>query len=84
MQDKLAYLITLLQDKENIIENLMLRYASGDIKRDEKHIHALDLQEMDLEELRHKAETLAQRTILENFDLRVLLIFQNICVSFGV
>ena len=72
MQDHLQSLRSLIHDKESIIENLMLRYDLGILQRDparSEKSYAAD--EMDPEELRRKAEGLAQRTILENFELRV-------------
>ena len=71
MQDHLPNLRSLIQDKENIIENLMFRYGAGLITKDEKvNKRALTPDEIEIEELRRKAEALAQRTILENFTLR--------------
>ena len=69
MQDHLASLRSLIQDKENIIENLMLRYDLGIITQDANRQGGnLQPDEIELEELRRKAEALAQRTILENFE----------------
>jgi len=74
MQDHLASLRSLIQDKENIIENLMLRYDLGIITQDQNRVGGnLSSDEMEMEELRRKAEALAQRTILENFELREMV-----------
>merc|ERR1719361_592404 len=74
MQDHLASLRSLIQDKENIIENLMLRYDLGIITQDQSHQSGnLTPDEIEMEELRRKAEALAQRTIVENVELRKLL-----------
>ena len=73
MQDHLASLRSLIQDKEIIIENLMLRYNLGVITQDPKRRDCnLSPDEIEMEELRRKAEALAQRTILDNFELRDL------------
>jgi hypothetical protein len=74
MQDHLASLRSLIQDKENIIENLMLRYDLGIITQDQNRQSGnLSSDEIENEELRRKAEALAQRTILENFELREMV-----------
>eukprot|EP00486_Rosalina_sp_Unknown_P005748 CAMPEP_0201570778 /NCGR_PEP_ID=MMETSP0190_2-20130828/13173_1 /ASSEMBLY_ACC=CAM_ASM_000263 /TAXON_ID=37353 /ORGANISM="Rosalina sp." /LENGTH=677 /DNA_ID=CAMNT_0047994679 /DNA_START=211 /DNA_END=2244 /DNA_ORIENTATION=- len=74
MQDHLASLRSLIQDKENIIENLMLRYDLGIITQDQNRTGGnLSPDEIEMEELRRKAEALAQRTILENFELREMV-----------
>ena len=74
MQDHLASLRSLIQDKENIIENLMLRYDLGIITQDQNRTSGnLSPDEIEMEELRRKAEALAQRTILENFELREMV-----------
>ena len=74
MQDHLASLRSLIQDKENIIENLMLRYDLGIIAQDaDRQGGNLAPDEIEVEELRRKAEALAQRTILENFELREMV-----------
>eukprot|EP01083_Nonionella_stella_P041913 113452_1 len=74
MQDHLASLRSLIQDKENIIENLMLRYDLGIITQDSNRQGGnLGPDEIEMEELRRKAEALAQRTILENFELREMV-----------
>jgi len=74
MQDHLASLRSLIQDKENIIENLMLRYDLGIITQDSNRQGGnLPADEIELEELCRKAEALAQRTILENFELREMV-----------
>ena len=74
MQDHLASLRSLIQDKENIIENLMLRYDLGIISQDPNRQGGnLGPDEIEMEELRRKAEALAQRTILENFELREMV-----------
>merc|ERR1712113_445973 len=60
--------------KENIIENLMLRYDLGIITQDQNRQGGnLSPDEIETEELRRKAEALAQRTILENFELREMV-----------
>merc|ERR1712130_1010670 len=65
----------LIQDKENIIENLMLRYDLGIIAQDASRQQGGNLgpDEIEMEELRRKAEALAQRSILENFELREMV-----------
>merc|ERR1719150_2501925 len=74
MQDHLASLRSLIQDKENIIENLMLRYDLGIITQDSSRQNGnLGADEIEQTELRRKAEALAQRTILENFELREMV-----------
>lgn len=74
MQDHLASLRSLIQDKENIIENLMLRYDLGIISQDPgRQAGNLGADEIEQNELRRKAEALAQRTILENFELREMV-----------
>jgi len=74
MQDHLASLRSLIQDKENIIENLMLRYDLGIITQDSNRQSGnLGADEIEQNELRRKAEALAQRTILENFELREMV-----------
>ena len=64
---------SLIQDKDSIIENLHLRYDLGIIDQDSNRIDcafsADEVESME-EELKTKAEALAQRTILENFELR--------------
>lgn len=74
MQDHLASLRSYIQDKENIIENLMLRYDIGILDQDGYRMGGnLAPDEIEMEELRRKAEALAQRTILENFELREMV-----------
>eukprot|EP01083_Nonionella_stella_P134470 409120_1 len=74
MQDHLSSLRNLIQDKENIIENLMLRYDLGIIAQDPNRQGGnLGPDEIEMEELRRKAEALAQRTILENYELREMI-----------
>eukprot|EP01083_Nonionella_stella_P095226 267285_1 len=74
MQDHLASMRSLIQDKENIIENLMIRYDLGVFIKDESGQGGdLGPDEIEMEELRRKAEALAQRTILENFELREMV-----------
>merc|ERR1712087_26750 len=71
MQEHLASLRSHIQEKENIIENLMLRYDLGIIDQDQKRQNGnLGSDEIEQTELRRKAEALAQRSILENFELR--------------
>ena len=69
MQDHLASLRSLIQDKENIIENLLLRYDLGIINQESKHENIAS-KEIDRNELHQKSWYLAQMTILENFELR--------------
>ena len=67
MQDHFASLRSIIQDKEKMIENMMLRFDAGHIKQDPHGPdHELDADEIDQRELCHKAEALAQKTILEN------------------
>ena len=79
MQDHLQSMRSLIQDKESIIENLMLRFDLGTLPPEsEKKKKAAEDKDKDKkpgdpDELRRKAEGLAQRTILENFELRVCL-----------
>eukprot|EP01083_Nonionella_stella_P262157 891748_1 len=63
MQDHLASLRSLIQDKENIIENLILRYDLGIVPQDSNRQNGANLgpDEIEMEELRWKAEALAQR-----------------------
>ena len=71
MQDHSASLREVIQDKENIIENLILRYDLGIISQDllRQHIN-LAADEIEQTELQPKAEALSQITILENAELR--------------
>ena len=70
LQDHLASLRSLIQNKENIIENLLLRYDLGIITQDSNRQGPnLSVDEIELDVLRRKAEALAQRTIRENFEL---------------
>jgi len=73
MQDHLASLRSLIQDKENIIENLVLRYDLGIITMDTSKNGNVGADEIDQNELRRKAKALAWRSILENFELRELI-----------
>lgn len=62
----------LIQEKDNIIENLMLRFDLGILSQDQNKVNIkTPFDEMDLNELKRKAEALTQITILENFELRV-------------
>ena len=65
----------LIQDKDSIIENLILRYDLGVIQKENvtsnKRFTSID--EIELEQLRHKAKALAHRTILENMELREMV-----------
>jgi len=64
----------LLQDKERIIENLMLRYDLGLLTHESSQAtQNKSPEKVEDKELRRKAEVLAQRTILENFELRELV-----------
>jgi chromosome segregation ATPase len=69
MQSHLQSMRSLIQDKESIIENLMLRFDLQTLPSDKKK----DEKKGDPKELRKKADALAQRTILENFELRELV-----------
>ena len=52
----------------------MLRYDLGIITQDTSRQNGnLESDEIDQDELRRKAEELAQRTILENFELREMV-----------
>jgi len=74
MQDHLTTLRAFLLDKENVIQNLMLRFEIGLLQMDStRRDDNLNPDEIDQEELRKKAEILAQRTILENFELREMV-----------
>ena len=75
MQDHLASLRSLIQDKEDIIENLQSRLVLSSV---EKAIAAerrpkYGTTEMTLEEKYHKSSALSQRTILKNFQLREMV-----------
>lgn len=74
LQDHLNNIRALVQDKESIIENLMLRYDLGILLQDPSQpIDTIPSNRIEDKELRRKAEALAQRTILENFELRELV-----------
>ena len=74
MQDHLASLRSLIQDKEYVIENLMLRFDLGILQEDPARANSsLNGDEINQQELVRKAEALAQRTILENFELREMV-----------
>ena len=82
MQDHLASLRSLIQDKENIIENLMLRYDLGILVQDpNQQNNNVSSDDMPDQELRRKAEGIAQRTILENFELRVCYVIYVVSLS---
>ena len=67
MKDHLASLRSLIENKEKMIENLLFRFDAGHIKQDSNGPDdGLDADEIDQRELCHKAEALAQKTILEN------------------
>ena len=74
-QDHVASSRSSLQDKENIIDNLMLRYDGGIITQDPSSLQRGNLcaDEIEETELRSKADALAQRTILENYELREMV-----------
>eukprot|EP01083_Nonionella_stella_P003333 9515_1 len=74
LQDELASMREKVQDKQYIINNLMLRYDLGIISEDSNRKQS-STDEIDpkLIELHAKAEALAQRTILENFELREMI-----------
>eukprot|EP01084_Bolivina_argentea_P203841 348079_1 len=63
-QDHLASLRSLIMDKEYIIENLMIRYDAGRISNNNTYV-----DEIELDEVRRKAEAKVQRSILENYEL---------------
>ena len=71
VQDQLTSMRSLIQDKQNVIENLMLRYDLGIILSEEKPKEKSS--NTDGIELMKKAEALAQRTIRENFELREMV-----------
>merc|ERR1711973_493701 len=60
---------------ENIIDNLMLRYDGGILTQDPSSLQRGNLctDEIEETELRSKADALAQRTILENYELREMV-----------
>ena len=62
---------SLIQDKEGIIENLIFRY--GVIQNEDTKGGFVSSDEIDNEQLRRKAAALAQRTILENLELREMV-----------
>jgi len=75
MEDHLNNYRTITKDKDNIIANLTLRYdleiLPTDPSRNNNQI--VKDEEIDIVELKKKAEALAQRTVLENFELRELV-----------
>ena len=80
MQDHLAALRALVSDKENIVENLMLRYDLGivpttSIDYDDAFgiKNKLKSDDIDRNELHQRAWYMAQITILENFKLREMV-----------
>jgi len=73
LQDHLTGMRSLLEDKECIIENLILRYDMGILPSTSSQTGNIPSDSVDDKELRRKAEALAQRTILENFELRELV-----------
>jgi len=74
LQEHLNNIRALVQDKESIIENLMLRYDLGILLQDpSRGAENIPSDKIEDKELRRKAEALAQRTILENFELRELV-----------
>eukprot|EP01083_Nonionella_stella_P253891 873209_1 len=70
LQDDLTSLRVMEKDQKNIIENLYLRYDLGIITQDPNKKQNTPSNEIDLEELRLKAEAIAGKTILENFEIR--------------
>ena len=65
---------SIIRDKENMIDNLMVRYDLGILLQDPSKPHGnLSADEINRKELNQKAEALAQRTILENFELREMV-----------
>ena len=78
MQDHLTSVRSLIQDKEEIIENLQLRFPLSSAEQaiaDERSVgRNLNVPtEITLEEKYRKSAALAQRTILENFQLREMV-----------
>ena len=74
LQDHTQSLKCLIQDKENIIENLMLRYDIGILTQDQNRSGTnLSRDEIPAQELQRKAGAMADRTILENFELREMV-----------
>ncbi|ETO20417.1 hypothetical protein RFI_16800 [Reticulomyxa filosa] len=65
---------TIVQEKDNIIENLTLRYDLGLLPKDKAYgADMITSDKINDKELRMKAEGLAHCTILENFELRELV-----------
>ena len=80
MQDHLASLRALIQDKENIIENLILRYDLGIISEDQQYSGSSESQMPDLTDFDDKTRFLFKKSwgllrasILENFTLREMV-----------
>ena len=73
MQDQLKSIHLQIQDKESIIENIMLRYDLGIITQGNRqgsgNLSPDEIEQVS-EELTCKTRALAKRTVLENFDLR--------------
>ena len=79
MQNHLASLRSLIQGKENVIENLMLRYDLGLITQDSNRQGGnLSRDEVEPEELRCKAKALAQHHILENLHHREKIMIKEL------
>ena len=74
MQDHLASLRDLIRDKENIIENLMMRYDIGLLQQDNNIKESKESEEIrnpdTLRLLFRKCWKFTQETILENFEIR--------------
>ena len=75
MQDHLASLRSLIQDKENIIENMAMRYDLGILAQEEESrggfLSSAELHSgKNLQDLLKKAWYLLKKTIIENFELR--------------
>eukprot|EP00486_Rosalina_sp_Unknown_P000323 CAMPEP_0201566984 /NCGR_PEP_ID=MMETSP0190_2-20130828/7200_1 /ASSEMBLY_ACC=CAM_ASM_000263 /TAXON_ID=37353 /ORGANISM="Rosalina sp." /LENGTH=948 /DNA_ID=CAMNT_0047986423 /DNA_START=84 /DNA_END=2927 /DNA_ORIENTATION=- len=73
---ELQSLKALVQDKDNIIENLMLRFDLGILQQDQNrnagNLSPNEIQER-TQELTEKKSKMAERTILENFELREMV-----------
>ncbi|ETO01425.1 hypothetical protein RFI_36017 [Reticulomyxa filosa] len=80
LQDHLNGMRALMQDKESIIENLVMRFDLQILPQDTSVGDNIPSDKLEDKEMRRKAEALAQRTILENFELRVLLFTLFVCV----
>merc|ERR1719295_969168 len=71
MKDHLVSFRSLINDKENIMENLMLRYDLGILTEDKSRQNGnIESDEIDRNELRRKADALAIGNIMENCEIR--------------